>query len=71
INRIFKHLIIFYDITYLSTIFFFRIYKKVLIKYLNKFITIYINNILIYSNNTTEYKLYIQLVLKKLQIVRL
>ncbi|RAK94789.1 uncharacterized protein BO80DRAFT_370317, partial [Aspergillus ibericus CBS 121593] len=43
-----------------------RLINKILIEYLDKFIIIYINNILIYNNNIAEYKLYIYLVLKKL-----
>ncbi|RAL04913.1 uncharacterized protein BO80DRAFT_346189, partial [Aspergillus ibericus CBS 121593] len=40
--------------------------NEILIKYLDKFVTVYINNILIYSNNIVKYKLHIYLILKKL-----
>ncbi|PYI01096.1 hypothetical protein BO78DRAFT_328453, partial [Aspergillus sclerotiicarbonarius CBS 121057] len=40
--------------------------NKILIKYLNKFVTAYINNILIYNNNIAKYKLHVCSVLKKL-----
>ncbi|RAL04910.1 uncharacterized protein BO80DRAFT_346558, partial [Aspergillus ibericus CBS 121593] len=45
--------------------------NKILIEYLDKFMIIYINNILIYSNNTAEYKLYIYLIFKKLRAIDL
>ena len=37
--------------------------NEVLFDYLNEFYTIYLNDILIYLNNTLEYKNYIKLVL--------
>ncbi|PYI07791.1 hypothetical protein BO78DRAFT_312123, partial [Aspergillus sclerotiicarbonarius CBS 121057] len=45
--------------------------NKVLMEYLDKFIIIYINNILIYNNNIIEYKLYIYLIFKKLRVIGL
>ncbi|RAL01205.1 uncharacterized protein BO80DRAFT_354751, partial [Aspergillus ibericus CBS 121593] len=40
--------------------------NEILIEYLNKFIIVYINDVLICSNNITKYKLYIYLIFKKL-----
>ncbi len=42
-----------------------------LFNYLDKFYTIYLDNILIYSKDVLEYELYIQKVLKRLQIAGL
>jgi hypothetical protein len=41
--------------------------NKVLFDYLDNFCTVYLNNILIYSNNVLKHKHYVKLVLQCLQ----
>ncbi|RAH81575.1 hypothetical protein BO86DRAFT_313497, partial [Aspergillus japonicus CBS 114.51] len=51
---IFKYKVLLFRLTNKSTIFL-KLINKVFYKYFNKFITIYINNIFIYSNNIFKY----------------
>jgi hypothetical protein len=48
-----------------------RYINNVLFKYLDDFYTIYLNNILIYSENPEEYKIYVYKVLEKLRLADL
>ena len=41
--------------------------NDILHKYLNKFCTVYLDDILIYSNNETEHEIYIKHILQKLK----
>ncbi len=45
--------------------------NNILFNYLDNFYTIYLDNILIYSKDMLEYELYVQKVLKHLQVVGL
>ena len=41
--------------------------NKVLRQYIGKFVKVYLNDIIIYSNNLDEYKRYIKAVLEKIR----
>ena len=45
--------------------------NNILQEYLDIFVIIYLNNILVYSKNKTDYKVYIKKILKALQKVNL
>ncbi|PYI21144.1 hypothetical protein BO99DRAFT_329020, partial [Aspergillus violaceofuscus CBS 115571] len=51
---IFKYKVFLFRLTNRSAVFL-KLINKVFYKYFNKFITIYINNIFIYSNNPLKY----------------
>ena len=62
----FKYLIMFFSL-YNESALFQKYINNTLWKYLNKFCTIYLNDILIYSNNEAEHKIYIKHILQKLK----
>ena len=44
-----------------------RLMNKVLRQYIEKFVQVYLDDVIIYSNNLDEYKRYIKVVLKKIR----
>ncbi len=48
-----------------------RLMNKVLRQYIGKFVQVYLNNVIIYSNNLDEYKRHIKAVLEKIRKVNL
>ena len=59
----FKYLVIFFEL-YSALIMFQHFINNVFRKYLDIFILVYIDDLLIYSNNVREYKKYIYKILK-------
>ncbi len=44
-----------------------RLINKILRQYIGKFVQVYLNNVIIYSNNLDEYKKHIKVVLEKIK----
>ncbi len=44
-----------------------RLINKILRQYIGKFVQVYLDNVIIYSNNLDEYKRHIRVVLKKIK----
>jgi hypothetical protein len=68
--ELFKYLVMFFDLCNESVLFQ-KYINDTLHKYLNKFCTSYLNDILIYFDNKLDHEVYIKLILQKLQQAKL
>ena len=64
--ELFKYLIMLFNLCNESVLFQ-KYINNIFYKHLNKFCTAYLNDILIYFNNKLEHKIYVKLILQKLQ----
>ena len=64
--ELFKYLIMFFDLCN-ELILFQKYINNILCKHLNKFCTIYLNDILIYLNNELKHEIHVKLILQRLQ----